>query len=172
MECFCAGTPSAVCLFFRSPAIESKTPPNRVLPYYYYTRLLRKSKRILRNFQYFPRKAPVKKYFSKILDIGAKKELTFAFSFVIINAFVGHSSKLAFQIRGVAQLVARMVRDHEVVGSNPVASTKTAVSPLVVRLFLILRFATGFEGGSRFAGAKRFALRNLDYRKLDGKGRR
>ena len=26
--------------------------------------------------------------------------------------------------RGVAQLVARMVRDHEVVGSNPVASTK------------------------------------------------
>ena len=25
--------------------------------------------------------------------------------------------------RGVAQLVARMVRDHEVVGSNPVAST-------------------------------------------------
>ena len=31
-------------------------------------------------------------------------------------------------------------------GSNPVASTKTAVSPLVVRLFLILRLATGFEG--------------------------
>ena len=28
------------------------------------------------------------------------------------------------KIRGVAQLVARMVRDHEVVGSNPVASTK------------------------------------------------
>ena len=26
--------------------------------------------------------------------------------------------------RGVAQLVARMVRDHKVVGSNPVASTK------------------------------------------------
>lgn len=28
--------------------------------------------------------------------------------------------------RGVAQLVARMVRDHKVVGSNPVASTKIA----------------------------------------------
>ena len=26
--------------------------------------------------------------------------------------------------RGVAQLVARMVRDHEVVGSNPVTPTK------------------------------------------------
>ena len=74
--------------------------------------------------------------------------------------------------RGVAQLVARSVRDAEVVGSIPVASTKTAVSPLVVRLFSILRLATGSEGGSRFAGAKRFALRKLDYEKLDGKGRR
>ena len=64
--------------------------------------------------------------------------------------------------RGVAQLVARCVRDAKVVGSNPVASTKTAVSPLVVRLFLILRLATGFEGGSRFAGAKRFALQSLE----------
>ena len=62
-------------------------------------------------------------------------------------------------------MVARCVRDAKVVGSNPVASTKTAVSPMVLRLFLILRLATGFEGGSRFAGAKRFALRNLDYKK-------
>ena len=69
-------------------------------------------------------------------------------------------------------MVARSVRDAEVVGSNPVASTKTAVSPMVVRLFLILRLATGIEGGSRFAGAKRFALRNLDNENLDGKGRR
>ena len=30
--------------------------------------------------------------------------------------------------RGVAQLVARLVRDQEVVGSNPVASTKKSVS--------------------------------------------
>jgi hypothetical protein len=43
---------------------------------------------------------------------------------------------------------------------------------LVVRLFSILRLATGSEGGSRFAGAKRFALQSLDYEKLDGKGRR
>ena len=74
--------------------------------------------------------------------------------------------------RGVAQLVARCVRDAKVVGSNPVASTKTAVSPMVLRLFLILRLATEFEGGSRFAGAKRFALRNFGNEKLDGKGRR
>ena len=32
-------------------------------------------------------------------------------------------NKLNKSYRGVAQLVARMVRDHEVVGSNPVAST-------------------------------------------------
>ena len=60
------------------------------------------------------------------------------------------------EIRGVAQLVARCVRDAKVVGSNPVASTKTAVSPLVVRLFLILRLATGFEDGNRFVGTKGF----------------
>ena len=66
----------------------------------------------------------------------------------------------------------QLIRDAEVVGSIPVASTKTAVSPMVLRLFLILRLATGFEGGSRFAGAKRFALQNPVYGKLDGKGRR
>ena len=74
--------------------------------------------------------------------------------------------------RNYTKNLCRTLRDAQVVGSDPVASTKTAVSPLVVRLFLILRLATGFEGGSRFAGAKRFALRNLDYGKLDGKGRR
>ena len=35
-------------------------------------------------------------------------------------------NKLNKSYRGVAQLVARMVRDHEVVGSNPVASTMIA----------------------------------------------
>ena len=74
--------------------------------------------------------------------------------------------------RNYTKNLCRRLRDAEVVGSIPVASTKTAVSPLVVRLFSILRLATGFEGGSRFARAKRFALRNLDYGKLDGKGRR
>ena len=74
--------------------------------------------------------------------------------------------------RNYTKNLCRTLRDHKVVGSIPVASTKTAVSPLVVRLFSILRLATGFEGGSRFAGAKRFALRKLDYEKLDDKGRR
>ena len=74
--------------------------------------------------------------------------------------------------RNYTKNLCKTLRDAKVVGSNPVASTKTAVSPLVVRLFLILRLATGIEGGSRFAGAKRFALRSLDYGKLDGKGRR
>ena len=39
-------------------------------------------------------------------------------------------------VRGVAQLVARSVRDAEVVGSIPVASTKKTVSPQVVRFFV------------------------------------
>ena len=69
-------------------------------------------------------------------------------------------------------MVARCVRDAKVVGSNPVASTKTAVSPRGGRAVLILRLATGFEGGSRFARAKRFALENLDSEEFDGKGRR
>ena len=39
--------------------------------------------------------------------------------------------------RGVAQLVARMVRDHEVVGSNPVASTsKKSYFASKIALFL------------------------------------
>ncbi len=38
----------------------------------------------------------------------------------------GNEHIILMLIRGVAQLVARMVRDHKVVGSNPVASTKTA----------------------------------------------
>ena len=38
---------------------------------------------------------------------------------------------------GVAQLVARMVRDHEVVGSNPVASTsKKSYFASKIALFL------------------------------------
>ena len=86
----------------------------------------------------------------------AEKELTFPFSFVIINAFVECGSKITPQNRGVAQLVARLVRDQEVVGSNPVASTKNPY-PSLGYGFLILQLATGFEGGSRFAGAKRFA---------------
>ena len=51
-----------------------------------------------------------------------EKELTFRERFVIIVAFF-------YRRRGVAQLVARSVRDAEVVGSNPVASTKNTVKP-------------------------------------------
>ena len=67
--------------------------------------------------------------------------------------------------RGVAQLVARCVRDAKVVGSNPVASTKNPYCPRGSMDFLIIRLATGFEGGSRFAGAKRFARKRLKNKK-------
>ncbi len=94
-----------------------------------------------------------------------KKELTFKKVSAIINAFVRY--------RGVAQLVARSVRDAEVVGSIPVASTKNPKNGVsIFGFFLFMRYAAGIEGGSRFARAKRFALRNKGNEKLDGKGRR
>ena len=41
--------------------------------------------------------------------------------------------------RGIAQLVARLVRDEEAVGSNPAAPTKKTSTHLCVGLFLLLR---------------------------------
>ena len=55
-----------------------------------------------------------KSTFQKIVKKEHKKGLTFQKTFAIIYQ----------TLRGVAQLVARSVRDAEVVGSNPVASTK------------------------------------------------
>ena len=43
----------------------------------------------------------------------------------------------AFKKRGVAQLVARSVRDAEVVGSIPVASTKNTVKPCGCTVFFV-----------------------------------
>ena len=45
-------------------------------------------------------------------------------------------------------MVARCVRDAKVVGSNPVASTKNPYCLRGSMDFLIIRHATGFEGGS------------------------
>ena len=56
-----------------------------------------------------------KKYFPNARE----KELTFKKGFAIMYAFYKKG-------RGVAQLVARCVRDAKVVGSNPVASTKNS----------------------------------------------
>ena len=58
-----------------------------------------------------------------------KKELTFKKVSAIMNAFVRY--------RGVAQLVARSVRDAEVVGSIPVASTKNTVQPQGFTVFFL-----------------------------------
>ena len=57
-----------------------------------------------------------------------KKRLTFRLRFVIMYAF---------KKRGVAQLVARSVRDAEVVGSIPVASTKNTVQPQGFTVFFL-----------------------------------
>ena len=59
--------------------------------------------------------------------------------------------------------------------SNLPAGFKSVVETLKVHFpslfFGMKRTKTkGLEGGSRFAGAKRFALRQLDNDKLDGKG--
>ena len=58
-------------------------------------------------------------------------------------------------------------------GSNPSScATQQGVPNRVSLVVLSIEYEEGFEGGSRFAGAKRFALRRLDYGKIDGKGRR
>ena len=44
-------------------------------------------------------------------------------------------------------MVARLVRDQEVVGSNPVASTKKKGAGFCRLSFSLLRTSTGFEGG-------------------------
>ena len=61
-------------------------------------------------------------------------------------------------------MVARLVRDQKVVGSSPVASTKKYSTSLMCCIFYCFGVATGLEGGSRFAGAKRFALQDLGKR--------
>ena len=60
------------------------------------------------------------------------------------------------------------------VGSNPFVLTNEKRAPKRCSFFVGMNNENmkGFEGGSRFAGAKRFALRSLDNDKLDGKGRR
>ena len=56
--------------------------------------------------------------------------------------------------RGVAQLVARLVRDQEVVGSNPVASTKNSRITIGGTAVLILRFCDGIRGWEPFYESK------------------
>ena len=45
-------------------------------------------------------------------------------TFIILYRANNISPSKKGELRGVAQMVARMVRDHEVVGSNPVTPTK------------------------------------------------
>ena len=67
-------------------------------------------------------------------------------------------------LRGVAQLVARMVRDHKVVGSNPVASTTSKLDAFCPHLhFMQMRaFYIGFSFSQKviryFLGALFFKL--------------
>ena len=54
------------------------------------------------------------------------------------DASVARYHKLNIEFRGVAQLVARLVRDQEAAGSNPVTSTKKHGQPSrLTVLFLI-----------------------------------
>ena len=50
--------------------------------------------------------------------------------------------------RGIAQLVARLVRDEEAVGSNPAAPTKTAetAEKLLQRFFVVSKTFPGAAG--------------------------
>ena len=73
-----------------------------------------------------------------------KKRLTFRLRFVIMYAF---------KKRGVAQLVARSVRDAEVVGSIPVASTKKCEAPFGVSHFFVV--STGRKESACYRGFAR-----------------
>ena len=58
-------------------------------------------------------------------------------------------------------------------GASPASSSKIKQPILsVVLFFLFIAFLDELEGRSRFARAKRFALRSLDKDKCVGKGRR
>ena len=59
--------------------------------------------------------------------------------------------------RGIAQLVARLVRDEEAVGSNPAAPTKKTRRIFIRLVFFI--FAAGFEQGGLAEQGKQSALR-------------
>ena len=61
---------------------------------------------------------------------------------------------------------------REVTGSSPVVSTKKTHPFVGVFFWYYTALTTGLEGGSRFVGTKRFALKRLDTRKIERKGRR
>ena len=64
-------------------------------------------------------------------------------------------------------MVARLVRDQEVVGSNPVASTTRNEANVCWLHFALSRTSTGFEGGGA-SGSERFARELLENRR-DGR---
>ena len=56
-------------------------------------------------------------------------------------------------------------------GSNPSLCAKNMEMTLVISIFFCTEYREGFEGGSRFARAKRFASVCIYFDLLDGKGR-
>ena len=70
----------------------------------------------------------------------------------------------------MAQLVERVLGKDEVGGSNPPSSSKKHPGFWLGCFFTVI--LGGFEGGSRFAAAKRFALRHFETGEFNGKGRR
>ena len=65
----------------------------------------------------------------------------------------GFESRPLRQNRGVAQLVARLVRDQEVVGSNPVTPTISSIHKVLLvntLFFILIRFYTEQAGPALF----------------------
>ena len=69
----------------------------------------------------------------------------------------------------MAQLVERVLGKDEVGGSNPPSSSKQTASLNGVRFVFSVSLG-GFEGGSRFARAKRFAGEGMGMKRMEGKG--
>ena len=80
----------------------------------------------------------------------------------------GYAEMVEWSIAAVLKTVEARVSG----GSNPSLRAKTRAMVIPSPVFFVPNHRERFEGGSRFVGAKRFALRGLDYGKIDGKGRR
>ena len=81
-------------------------------------------------------------------------------------------NKLFNERATVAQSVEQLIRNQQVAGSSPASSSKNNPFPSGSGLFFLPPSLDGLEGGSRFARAKRFALRSTETSPLVGKGRR
>ena len=87
---------------------------------------------------------------------------------LVVIELLNFGSRLGHETRNPFKIKAFSVWGN---GFNSCRPHQKKGNPKRGFFFLFYVFSAGIEGGSRFAGAKRFALRRVDNGKLDGKGR-